>query len=244
MISVKNVSKRFQGSKHFSVKDISLEIGEGEIFGFLGPNGAGKSTTMKMILGLLWATEGSITVAGYAPDSLESKAFLGFLPEHPSFYKTLSGREFLVFCGEIFGIPKSILRPRVEELLKKVKLSEEASNRAIGSYSKGMQQRIGLAQALINDPKIVFLDEPMSGLDPLGRRMVKEVISDLKKQGKTVFFNSHILSDVEDLCDRIAIIQEGEIVFYGTVSQATKEGMQSLEQAFLNIIGEKDTIDD
>ncbi|MEI7511142.1 MAG: ABC transporter ATP-binding protein [Candidatus Peregrinibacteria bacterium] len=236
MIQLKNVSKKYSSSAPYSVKNLSLHIPEGEVFGFLGPNGAGKTTTMKMMLGLLTPTEGEILINGYSPKSQESKQFIGFFPENAHLYKYLTAQEFLFFCGEIFGIPKDVLEMRIADLLERLQFPAEAVNRPIGGYSKGMMQRIGLAQALINDPKIVFLDEPMSGLDPLGRRQVKDLILSLKAQGKTIFFNSHILNDAEVLCDRVGIIRKGELVLLGSVAEVTEHGKKSLEDVFLEVV--------
>jgi len=187
--------------------DINLSIYEGEVFGFLGPNGAGKTTTMKCILGLITPDVGSIEILGDALFTDTTKALIGFMPENTYLYKYLTGREFLRFNGKFFNIETSALDAKIEALLAQVGL-EHAGDKLLSAYSKGMLQRIGLAQAIINDPKIVFLDEPMSGLDPIGRRMVKDLILDLKRRGTTVFFNTHILSDVESICDRYAIIHQ------------------------------------
>jgi len=239
MIRIDNVSKKYSGSKQFSVKNISLEISEGEVFGFLGHNGAGKTTTMKMILGFLHPTKGEISINGHNPKDLESKKIMGFLPEHVNLYKYLTAREFLRFIGEIFSIESEILEKRIEDiLLTKLKFPAEAIDRPIKGYSKGMQQRVGIAQALINDPKIVFLDEPMSGLDPVGRKTVKDLILHLKESGKTVFFNSHILNDAEVLCDKVAIIKNGEIILNGTVKEVTQNHQKTLEEVFIETMEE------
>ena len=239
MIRIQNISKKYSGAKQFSVKNISLEISEGEVFGFLGHNGAGKTTTMKMILGFLHPTEGEISINGHNPKDLESKKIMGFLPEHVNLYKYLTAREFLRFIGEIFSIESEILEKRIEDiLLTKLKFPAEAIDRPIKGYSKGMQQRVGIAQALINDPKIVFLDEPMSGLDPVGRKTVKDLILHLKESGKTVFFNSHILNDAEVLCDKVAIIKNGEIILNGTVKEVTQNHQKTLEEVFIETMEE------
>ena len=241
MISVQNISKKYAGNKKFSVQNLSLEIKKGEVFGFLGPNGAGKTTTIKMILGFLTPTKGSIFIDGNKPSSLEAKNNTGFLPEHANLYRYLTGREFLLFCGEIFGIDSQIIEKRIKMiLLEKLKFPKDAIDRPIRGYSKGMQQRIGIAQAVIHNPEIVFLDEPMSGLDPIGRRSVKDLILHLKEEGKTVFFNSHILSDAEVLCDRIAIIKEGEKILEGTIEEITQKGNLSLEDVFINAVDGED----
>lgn len=239
MISIKNVSKKYSGSKNFSVDSISLEIQEGEVFGFLGHNGAGKTTTMKMLLGFLNPTQGEISINGHNPKDLESKRIMGFLPEHVNLYKYLTAREFLRFCGEIFAIESDVLEARITEIsITKLKFPEEAIDRPIKGYSKGMQQRVGIAQALINDPKLVFLDEPMSGLDPVGRKTVKDLILHLKEEGKTVFFNSHILNDAEVLCDKVAIIKMGKIILNGTVEKVTQNHKKTLEEVFIETMEE------
>ncbi len=234
MINIKNISKKYSGAKQFSVKNVSLSIKEGEVFGFLGHNGAGKTTTMKMILGFLNPTEGEIEINGHDSKNVESRKIMGFLPEHVNLYKYLTAREFLRFCGEIFSIESEILEARIEDvLITKLKFPEEAIDRPIKGYSKGMQQRVGIAQALINDPKLIFLDEPMSGLDPVGRKTVKDLILHLKEEGKTIFFNSHILNDAEILCDKVAIIKQGEIILNGTVEEVTENHKKTLEEVFI-----------
>lgn len=239
MITITNISKQYSGSKNFSVHNVSLSIQEGEVFGFLGHNGAGKTTTMKMILGFLNPSEGEILINGHAPKDIQSKQIIGFLPEHVTLYKYLTAREFLRFCGEIFHIDNDTLEERIEDLLlTKLKFPAEAIDRPIGGYSKGMQQRVGIAQALINDPQLVFLDEPMSGLDPVGRKTVKDLILHLKKEGKTVFFNSHILNDAETLCDQVAIIKMGEIILNGTVDEVTHNREKTLEEVFIETMEE------
>lgn len=237
MIKLKNLTKKFKGN--IAVNNLSLEIKKGEVFGFLGPNGAGKTTTVKMILNLLKPTSGEISIFNTAHDDLKIKYRIGFLPEHTFFYQYLTGREFLHFVGEIFGIPKADCEKRAKKLIKKVGLAEEAADRAIRGYSKGMQQRIGLAQSLMNDPELIFLDEPMSGLDPVGRREVKDLILELKNEGKTIFFNSHILSDAEVLCDRVGIIKGGELVACDTVKKLTNNGKKTLEDFFVEIVSSK-----
>jgi ABC-2 type transport system ATP-binding protein len=233
VIELKNVTKQF-GSKT-AVKNINLSIKKGEVFGFLGPNGAGKTTTMKMILGLARPTKGKILVGGKPAGSLEVRRNIGFLPEFSHFYQHLTGTEFLHFVGEIFQMKETDIEKRSKSLSKLVNLSNEAMNRAIGTYSKGMQQRIGMAQALMNDPDVIFLDEPMSGLDPIGRKELKDVIVGLKEQKKTIFFNSHILADAEQICDRVGIIHLGEILVNDTVETLMKGG-KSLEDIFIETI--------
>lgn len=193
------------------LQGVSLRVARGEVFGFLGPNGAGKTTTMKTILSLIVPEGGTVRVLGEEGLPDETKRRIGFMPENTYLYKYLTGREFLRFSGNFFGIPKDVLETRIDELLVKVGL-EKAGDRLLSKYSKGMLQRVGLAQAMVNQPDMVFLDEPMSGLDPLGRKMVKDLILELKARGATVFFNTHILSDVESICDHFAIIHRGRIV--------------------------------
>ncbi|QQS59193.1 ABC transporter ATP-binding protein [Candidatus Peregrinibacteria bacterium] len=233
MIVLQNVTKNF-GTKT-AVKNLSLHVLKGEVFGFLGPNGAGKTTTMKMILGLLCPTKGTISLFGKSAGTIAAKQKIGFLPEFSHFYPHLTGEEFLHFVGEIFGLSPEERSQRAKRLLKLVHLPTEASHRAIGTYSKGMQQRIGMAQALMNDPEIIFLDEPMSGLDPIGRRELKDIIISLKKGGKTIFFNSHILADAEALCDRVGIIHQGNLLLDKPVSELIGNGI-TLEDVFVETI--------
>jgi ABC-2 type transport system ATP-binding protein len=206
---------------------LSLEVKRGEIFGFLGPNGAGKTTTLKILMRLIYPTEGSATILGKPLDDSVTRTRIGYLPENPYFYDYLSGTELLEYSAALFGIPKSVARERANHLLKLVGLEEERANRQLRKYSKGMLQRIGIAQALINDPEIVFMDEPMSGLDPIGRREVRDLMLSLRQQNKTIFFSSHILSDVEAMCDRTAILTRGRLIRCGTVQELTGE-----EEAF------------
>ena len=208
------------------LKGIGFDVMPGEIYGFLGPNGAGKTTTMKCLLGLLRTDAGEVRILGREGFPEEIRARVGFMPENTYLYKHLTGREFVRFNGKFFNIPKAELEKRVSELLARVGLAS-AADRPLASYSKGMLQRAGLAQAIVNDPEIVFLDEPMSGLDPLGRRMVKDLMLDLKKRGTTVFFNTHVLSDVEEICDRFLILCGGSVVEQGRVEDL-KEPLEDL----------------
>lgn len=211
----------------------TLKVVQGETFGLLGPNGAGKTTLQKILLGLIRPTAGTARVLGAPPENSQVRARVGYLPENPYFYTYLTGREFLEFCGGLFGMSGPLLRTRSNQLLERLGMSQ-AATMPLRKYSKGMLQRIGVAQALINDPEIVFLDEPMSGLDPLGRRDLKDLILDLKKDGKTIFFNSHILSDVEALCDRVGILNNGRLIACGGVSEIRAQG--SLEDAFIHLV--------
>ena len=205
-IETHGLRKRF-GTK-LAVADLSLSVRRGEVFGFLGPNGAGKTTSLKMLLGLVPVTAGRATLLGARVGDRHARARVGFLPEHFRFQDWLTGRELLRFHGRLFGIPERTLASRSEALLSRVKLVE-AADRKLREYSKGMLQRIGLAQALVNDPELVFLDEPTSGLDPLGRLLVRDIIRELKARGTTVFLNSHLLGEVEVTCDRVVFIKAG-----------------------------------
>ena len=200
---------------------LNLEVRRGEIFGFLGPNGAGKTTTLKLLMRLIYPTEGTARILGQPIEDVATRLRIGYLPENPYFYDYLSGRELLEYTAALFGVPTEEARAKGKELLKLVGLESDAANRQLRKYSKGMLQRIGIAQALINDPEVVFMDEPMSGLDPLGRREVRDLLLSLRAQGKTVFFSSHILSDVEALCDRAAILSRGKLIGCGTVDELT-----------------------
>jgi ABC-2 type transport system ATP-binding protein len=202
-----------------SLKSCTLTVYQGETFGLLGQNGAGKTTLLKTLLGIVRPTSGYGVVLGHPLDNRAVKQRLGYLPENPYFYDYLTGWEFLQFAAGLFQIPSSIQRQRIPELLDLVGLSKSAAQKKqLRQYSKGMLQRIGMAQALINDPDLLFLDEPMSGLDPLGRYQIKEIILLLKNQGKTIFFNSHVLSDVEQICDKIGILAQGEIICVGSLN--------------------------
>ena len=203
-----------------SLQDFSLTIRKGETFGVLGPNGAGKTTLLKILLGIVQPTSGTGEILGYPLGDRAAKKSIGYLPENAYYYDYLTGWELLDFIGSLFGVEPSLRRQRITDLLDLVGLSQSvARKKQLRQYSKGMVQRIGVAQALINDPEVLFLDEPMSGLDPVGRYQVREIILTLKNQGKTVFFNSHILSDVELICDRIGILNKGELVAMGTLNE-------------------------
>lgn len=201
------------------LKGVDLQIYPGETFGLLGPNGAGKSTTIKTLVGLVKPGGGDVRIFGKHPASTQHRAQIGYLPETPVVYAYLTGYEFLRLCGDFFGISSRVLHQRIPQLLERVQLSDAAARKQIRTYSKGMMQRLGFAQALINDPQLLLLDEPMSGLDPIGRHEVKELILELKREGRTILFNSHILSDVEALCDRVGIMVQGKIVLTGPIQQ-------------------------
>ncbi len=201
-----------------AVNDVDFQVNEGEVVGFLGPNGSGKSTTVKMILGLLYPTAGSLQVFSRSPRDVDTKKLIGYLPEETYLYKYLNASETLEFFGSLFGIHKQDCRRRSDQLLEMVGLSH-VKRRRVGEFSKGMQRRIGLAQAMINDPALLILDEPTSGLDPLGCREVKDLILNMKKRGKTVFVTSHLLSDIEDICDRVIILYGGKVRATGSLKE-------------------------
>jgi ABC-2 type transport system ATP-binding protein len=209
VLTTHGLRKRFDAK--LAVADLSLSLKQGEVFGFLGPNGAGKTTSLKMLLGLVEPSGGEATVLGKPLGDLAARARMGFLPEHFRFHDWLTGRELLRFHGKLYGMKGPRLEARIETLLARVDLLD-AGERAVRGYSKGMLQRVGLAQAILNEPAIVFLDEPTSGLDPLGRRLVRDVIRELRQAGTTVFLNSHLLGEVEATCDRVAFVKEGRVV--------------------------------
>lgn len=208
----------FSRRRSVAVNGLDLEIEQGEIFGFIGPNGAGKTTTIKILLGLIYPTSGTAWLLGREIGDVAVKSRVGFLPEAPYFYEYLTGEEFLRFYGQLFGFSGAALEKKIDELLEKVKLAD-ARGLPLRKFSKGMLQRIGLAQALINDPQLVILDEPMSGLDPIGRRDVRDIILHLRDEGKTVFFSTHILPDVEMICDRVGILVKGHLRAVGAVQE-------------------------
>jgi ABC-2 type transport system ATP-binding protein len=222
VVSVRGLTKVFRDFWHRpkarAVDNVDFHVRRGEVFGLLGPNGSGKSTTVKLLLGLLHPTKGHIEVFGHSPRHVATKARIGYLPEESYLYRYLNSRETLEFFGNLFELGKGDRRNRTEQLLEMVGLSQ-AHLRAVGEFSKGMQRRIGLAQALINDPDLVILDEPTSGLDPIGCREVKDLILALARRGKTVILSSHLLSDVEDVCDRVVIYYGGKIQAMGTLKE-------------------------
>ncbi len=230
-ISIHGLSKTYKGkrgAKVVALKDLDLEIEQGEIFGFLGPNGAGKSTTIKTLMGLIRPTSGSALIMGKDISSPDARRHVGFLPENPAFYEYLSAAEYLNFVGRTFSMDASQLEKKSEEVLKLLDLWD-ARKRLLRSYSKGMVQRVGLAQALLHDPDVYILDEPMSGLDPIGRTLVKEIIMDLKGRGKCVFFSTHITSDVESVCDRVGVIVKGEMKCVRRVDEIAVGGITGYE---------------
>ncbi len=229
-------SRELGSGTRVAVKGLSLAVSQGEVFGFLGPNGAGKTTTMNVLLGFINATSGGASLFGTDVRQPIARQRIGYLPELTYYYKFLTAEELLRFYACIFRIPKLERRRRIDTVLRLVEL-EPARHRQIKTYSKGMQQRIGLAQALINNPDLLILDEPTSGLDPVGRMKVREIIQRLKNEGKTVFFSSHELGEVETVCDRVAILCEGELKAEGRVRDIVNQHQCDLEQAFLRIIG-------
>jgi len=214
--------------KYWILKDLSFEVHPGEIFGFIGTNGAGKTTTIKLLLGLLFPDAGRIRLCGEDPSRPEARRRVGFLPENPYFHDYLTGWEFLDFHARLHGFRQPERRRRVGELLERVGLKNRA-DRALRLYSKGMLQRIGLAQALLHDPDVVILDEPMSGLDPIGRRDVRDLILELKGRGRTVFFSTHILSDTETICDRVGMLVRGRLAAIGSVEDLVRGEVGSWE---------------
>jgi ABC-2 type transport system ATP-binding protein len=207
---------------------LTFSIRRGEILGYLGPNGSGKTTTLKILLGLLFPDAGTATILGHPLESRAWRYRAGYLPEHPYFYDYLTATEYLDYAGRLFGMPRPARRDRAREMLVRVGL-EAAAHVPLRRHSKGMTQRLGLAQALLNDPEIVFLDEPMSGLDPLGRRLVRRIILDLKAQGKTVLFSTHILGDAESLCDRVALLRGGKLLQVGALDAILAVDVSHLE---------------
>ena len=225
VIEAENLTKTFKDfwnrPKSKAVNQISFNIKQGEIIGLLGPNGSGKSTTVKMILGLLNPTSGSLKIYNESPNHIKTKHLIGYLPEETYLYKYLTARETLDFFGSLFKIPSKERKIRVNQLLDMVGLSNSAK-RCVGEFSKGMARRIGLAQAMINNPSLIILDEPTSGLDPIGCKEMKELILLFKKQGKTILICSHLLSDIEDMCDRVILLYGGKIRAEGTLNELLK----------------------
>jgi len=225
VLALEELTKEFpvgflRRGRHRALDGLSFELAPGEVFGLLGPNGAGKTTTLKLITGLLRPTSGRISLFGQAPQDPRARTAIGFLPEHPTFYDHLTGEELLTYFAGLCGLPGRDVRRRVTQMLDTVGL-DGARRRPVRTYSKGMLQRLGLAQAIINEPALVILDEPMSGLDPIGRRDVRALILELRDAGRTILFSSHILSDAELLCSRVAILSRGRLVAAGTTSDLT-----------------------
>jgi len=239
LIETRNLVKRY-GDK-VAVNNVSFDVQAGEIFGFLGPNGAGKTTTIKMIIGLLQPTSGSVKVAGYdiQSQSLQAKAASGYVPDTPNLYAKLTGRELLRFVGDLYNLDRQQVTRRIEDLLRMFDLAAAADD-TIDSYSHGMQQKASLAAALVHDPRVLVLDEPTVGLDPKSARLIKDVLRQLAERGAAVMLSTHILEIAERMCDRIGIINKGELVAIGTMDQlrnASKSGETSLEDIFLGLTG-------
>ena len=224
IVEIENLTKDYEVGfwrkrKVRALDGLSLSVNEGEIFGFLGANGAGKTTTLKLLMRLIFPTAGEARILGRDIADIKMHQGIGYLPENPYFYDYLTAREFLEYCAELFGYASNERRSRSEALLRRVRLDEKSWNTQLRKFSKGMLQRVGLAQAIINDPKMVFLDEPMSGLDPIGRREIRDLIASLRQEGKTVFMCSHILSDIEVLCDRVGIMKRGRLSQVGNLDE-------------------------
>jgi ABC-2 type transport system ATP-binding protein len=236
VIEINNLTKDYEVGfwrkrKVRALDGLSLSIDGGQIFGFLGANGAGKTTTLKLLMRLMFPTGGSARILGHDIQDVSMHQRIGYLPENPYFYDYLTAREFLDYCAQIFGYPATTRRKRAADLLARVNLDEKRWDTQLRKFSKGMLQRVGLAQSLVNDPEIVFLDEPMSGLDPVGRREVRDLIGALRDEGKTVFMCSHILSDIEVLCDRVAILKKGRLAQVGYLDELRRktEGPNRME---------------
>jgi ABC-2 type transport system ATP-binding protein len=224
VVEINNLTKDYEVGfwrkrKVRALDGLTLTVEPGQIFGFLGANGAGKTTTLKLLMRLIFPTSGSAHILGHDLSDISMHARIGYLPENPYFYDYLTPREFLDYCGQLFELDSATRKRRTEELLTRVNLDQKSWNRQLRKLSKGMLQRVGLAQALINDPEIVFLDEPMSGLDPVGRREVRDLIGELRTREKTVFMCSHILSDIEVLCDTVAILKKGKLAHAGSIDE-------------------------
>ncbi len=218
----KDFSVGMRGVKLRAVDGLNLEIGDNEIFGLLGPNGSGKSTTIKIILGLLEASAGQCEIYGKPSHTVAARRSVGFLPEAPYFYRYLSGRELVRFYARVCGVPRAHIKDQVDSVIELVGMTE-AAHRRVGTYSKGMLQRIGLAQALVHDPQLVILDEPTAGVDPLGSAAIAEIIRELKRRGKTILLSSHLLAQIEGLCDRVAILHRGKLVRQGRVDDLVQD---------------------
>ena len=240
VISVVRLSKVYRSGFRMkrvqALKDVSLDIERGEIFGFLGPNGAGKTTLLKILMGLSEPTSGTALVFGRPPRDAAAKARLGFLPESPYFYDYLTAREFLQFAARLSSVPSADTAGRVNGLLRLLRMERSADVQMRG-FSRGMLQRMGIAQALVADPELVVLDEPMGGLDPVGRKEFRDIIVDLRERGKTVFFSTHILSDVEMICDRVGIVIEGRMVEVGRLSEILTGDIESIEVTVKGVTG-------
>src|SRR6267142_720147 len=234
IVEIENLTKDYEVGfwrkrKVRALDGLSLSVEQGEIFGFLGANRAGKTTTLKLLMRLIYPTAGQARILGHDIAEVAMHHRIGYLPENPYFYDYLTAREFLEYCAELFGFPRNARKRQAEDLLRRVRLDEKSWNTQLRKFSKGMLQRVGLAQALVNDPEVVFLDEPMSGLDPVGRREVRDLIAALRPEGKTVFMCSHILSDIEVLCDSVAILKGGSVARSGSLEELRAAEMSAIE---------------
>ena len=233
VVEIRGVSRRF--GDVMAVDNLTLSLGAGEIMGFLGANGAGKTTTIKMLLGLIRPSSGTVSVLGGDPSDAKVRAKIGYMPEIAYYYPYLNARELLVFYGGLCGMDGKTIRARTDELLETVGLAD-AAKRPLKTYSKGMLQRAGIAQALLHDPDLLVLDEPFTGLDPLARIHFRELMHRLREQGKSIFFSSHELGETELLCDKVAIMKAGRAVYQGPVRQLAGDGERNLERLFLEVI--------
>lgn len=227
-IDIQGLSKTYVGKKRQRVealKNLNLSVSSGEVFGFLGPNGAGKSTTIKTLVGQIRPSQGRATIFGRPVKSSEARTKVGYLPENPAFYDFLTAQEYLYLVGRCFGMAQAEIAKQTERVLDLLELAH-AAKRPVRGYSKGMVQRLGLAQTLLHDPELFILDEPMSGLDPVGRALVKQIMLDLKRRGKTIFFSTHVISDVEAVCDRVGIVAKGELRVEAAVDSIIAEGVE------------------
>jgi len=236
-IAIENLSKTYPDGTQ-ALQDFSLTIQRGEIVGFLGPNGAGKTTTIKILLGLHPPTTGTVRILGGDPGDPATRLRIGYLPEVANYYRFMTVEELLFFYGRLAGMSREDIRRRTDELVEMVGL-QHARKRKVGHFSKGMTQRAGIAQALLHDPDVLILDEPMTGLDPPGRLQMRDIILEQKKRGKTIFFSSHELSEAELICDRVVILKEGRCIWSGPTREVTGDGERNLERIFLRMIREE-----
>jgi ABC-2 type transport system ATP-binding protein len=242
-ITIDNLKKTYKKNIKLSlpaIENLNLTINSGESFGFLGPNGAGKSTVIKILMNFICSDSGRVLINGESVEHSSVRRHIGYLPEQPIFYDHLTAEELLRFAGKLSDVSEDILDKRIDFLLNRLQL-DHARKKAIRSYSKGMTQRTGLALAMVHDPDICILDEPMSGLDPMGRKLVTDFIMDMRKNGKTVFFSSHILSDVERLCDRIGVLNRGRLLYCGTIEEF-KNRTGDIETSFVDVVEEDNRV--